>query len=89
MQAKSVIGGSAQTFVLILGPGEEAFAAIADFANEQDITAASVSAIGAFADAKLGWFDIDAKAYRPISVREQCEVLSTYAARSPRIWDSR
>lgn len=76
MQAKSVIDGSAQTFVLILGPGEEAFAAIANFANEQDITAASVSAIGAFAEAKLGWFDIDAKAYRPISVREQCEVLS-------------
>lgn len=76
MQAKSVIDGSAQTFVLILDPGEEAFAAIAGFANEQDITAASVSAIGAFAEAKLGWFDIEAKAYRPISVREQCEVLS-------------
>lgn len=76
MQAKSVLDDTVQTFVLVLSPGEEAFAAITDFANERNITAASVSAIGAFAEAKLGWFDIEAKAYRPISVHEQCEVLS-------------
>jgi uncharacterized protein len=46
------------------------------FANEKAITAASVAAIGAFASAKVGWFDLAAKRYSPISVAEQCEVLS-------------
>jgi uncharacterized protein len=35
-----------------------------------------VVAIGAFSKAKVGWFDIEAKTYRPIVVAEQCEVLS-------------
>ena len=65
-----------RTFVLILDQGEEAFAAIAAFANEKAINAASVAAIGAFESAKVGWFDLAAKRYNPISVDEQCEVLS-------------
>jgi predicted DNA-binding protein with PD1-like motif len=40
------------------------------------INAASVAAIGAFESAEVGWFDLAAKRYRPISVDEQCEVLS-------------
>jgi predicted DNA-binding protein with PD1-like motif len=35
---------------------------------------ASVTAIGEHA--KVGWFDIEAKRYKPIPVSEQCEVLS-------------
>jgi predicted DNA-binding protein with PD1-like motif len=65
-----------RTFVLILDQGEEALAAITAFANEQAINAASVAAIGAFESAKVGWFDLAAKRYSPISVDEQCEVLS-------------
>ena len=65
-----------RTFVLILDQGEEAFAAITAFANEKAINAASVAAIGAFESAKVGWFDLAAKRYNPISVDEQCEVLS-------------
>lgn len=34
------------------------------------------SRIGAFSEAKVGWFDLAAKKYKPIEVREQCEVLS-------------
>jgi uncharacterized protein len=65
-----------RTFVLILDQGEEALAAITAFANGQAIDAASVAAIGAFESAEVGWFDLDAKRYNPISVDEQCEVLS-------------
>jgi len=65
-----------RTFVLILDQGEEAFGAITAFANEKAIKAASVAAIGAFESAKVGWFDLAAKRYNPISVDEQCEVLS-------------
>jgi hypothetical protein len=61
---------------LVLHPGEEAFKTIADFANRERITGGSVSAIGAFEGAKLGWFDLDAKSYQPITVDQQCEVLS-------------
>ena len=61
---------------LILDQGEEAFKSITDFANKEKITGASVSAIGAFSQAKVGWFDLAAKKYRPIDVNEQCEVLS-------------
>jgi uncharacterized protein len=76
MRSKVVVEGEERTFVLILDPAEEAFASISKFADREGITGASVMAIGAFARAKVGWFDIDAKRYKPISVGEQCEVLS-------------
>jgi predicted DNA-binding protein with PD1-like motif len=65
-----------QVHVVILDSGEEAFAALTRFANEARITAASVTAIGAFERATVGWFDFASKAYKKIEVDEQCEVLS-------------
>lgn len=65
-----------RTFVLVLDPGEEAFAAIARFAAEAGLTAASLTALGAFERATVGWFDFATRQYRPIEVAEQCEVLS-------------
>ncbi|CAN7584598.1 DNA-binding protein [Bradyrhizobium sp. LjRoot220] len=65
-----------QIHVVILDSGEEAFAALTRFANEAKITAASVSAIGAFEKAVVGWFDFATKTYRKIEVNQQCEVLS-------------
>jgi predicted DNA-binding protein with PD1-like motif len=76
MKFKAAFEGGGRTFVLVLDQGEEAFAAVTDFANDKAITAASVAAIGAFQSAKVGWFDLAAKRYSPISVDEQCEVLS-------------
>jgi predicted DNA-binding protein with PD1-like motif len=76
MRFKLASEDDGRTFVLILDQGEEAFAAITAFANEKAINAASVAAIGAFESAKVGWFDLAAKRYSPISVDEQCEVLS-------------
>jgi predicted DNA-binding protein with PD1-like motif len=65
-----------RTFILVLDSGEEAFAAVSAFAEAQDLRAASLTAIGAFSSATVGWFDFGAKQYKPIEVREQCEVLS-------------
>src|SRR5947207_8236137 len=62
--------------VVVLDAGEEAFTALARFANQTAILAASVTAIGAFERATVGWFDFAAKTYRKIEVDEQCEVLS-------------
>jgi predicted DNA-binding protein with PD1-like motif len=65
-----------QIRIVILDSGEEAFATLTRFANEASITAASVSAIGAFERATVGWFDFAARTYKKIEVNEQCEVLS-------------
>lgn len=63
-------------FALVLDPGEEAFSAIRTFAANEGIKGASVSAIGAFEKAVVGWFDFGSKDYRRIPVDAQCEVLS-------------
>jgi len=67
---------NAQVHVVVLDAGEEAFATLTRFANEVGISAASLTAIGAFERATVGWFDIASKGYRKIEVNEQCEVLS-------------
>lgn len=65
-----------RTFILVLDAGEEAFAAITAFAAKEQISAASLTAIGAFERAKVGWFDLAKKSYKPIEIGSQCEGLS-------------
>lgn len=77
MKSKLVAEGAGErTFVLILDPGEEAFSTITKFCAAKQLSAASLTAIGAFASATVGWFDLDQKSYRKIPVDQQCEVLS-------------
>ena len=66
----------AQVHVMVLESGEEAFAALTRFVRDKGISVASLTAIGAFERATVGWFDIASKSYRKIEVNEQCEVLS-------------
>src|SRR6195952_5859412 len=66
----------AETRVAILKSGEEAFAPLTKFATDAGITAASLTAIGAFENATVGWFDFEKKTYKKIEVAQQCEVLS-------------
>ena len=76
---KSQIVSDDTTFrmhVVVLDSGEEAFAALTRFVNEEKITAATLTAIGAFENAVVGWFDFSSKSYKRIEVSEQCEVLS-------------
>ena len=77
MKSTKIAGDAgSETRVVILDSGEEAFAALTKFANEAGITAASLTAIGAFEKATIGWFDFDKKTYKKIEVEQQCEVLS-------------
>jgi predicted DNA-binding protein with PD1-like motif len=64
-----------RTFVLVLDSGDEAFGTITQFATAQGLHGASLTAIGAFENATVGWFDFATKRYKPIEVAEQCEVL--------------
>jgi uncharacterized protein len=65
-----------RTIIVVLETGEEAFATLTSFANATGISGASLTAIGAFESAVVGWFDFTTKSYRKIRVDEQCEVLS-------------
>jgi uncharacterized protein len=77
MKSTKIAGDAGyETRVVILDSGEEAFAALTQFANDAQLTAASLTAIGAFEKATVGWFDFENKTYKKIEVGEQCEVLS-------------
>jgi uncharacterized protein len=77
MKSAKIAGDAGlETRVVILDSGEEAFAALTKFANEAGIAAASLTAIGAFERATVGWFDFEKKTYKKIEITEQCEVLS-------------
>jgi uncharacterized protein len=76
MKSRLVSRAPANVRVVILDSGEEAFAVLTKFANDEKLSAASLTAIGAFERATIGWFDLAAKNYRKIEVNEQCEVLS-------------
>jgi predicted DNA-binding protein with PD1-like motif len=67
---------TSKVHVVILESGEEAFATLTRFANDAGISAASLTAIGAFEKAIVGWFDFTTRSYKKIAVDEQCEVLS-------------
>jgi predicted DNA-binding protein with PD1-like motif len=68
--------GDERTFVVILDAGEEAVAAITRFAEQAGLNGASLTALGAFEHAKVGWIDFEARKYREIPIDAQCEVLS-------------
>jgi predicted DNA-binding protein with PD1-like motif len=76
MKSRLVARAPASIRVVILDAGEEAFAALTKLANDEKLSAASLTAIGAFERATIGWFDLAARSYRKIEVNEQCEVLS-------------
>ena len=76
MRSKTLTSDPAPTLVAVLDPGDEAIAELTALVRERGLTAAQVTAVGAFARATVGWFDRETKSYRPIPIDEQCEVLS-------------
>jgi uncharacterized protein len=65
-----------RVFALIFDTGEEPIAGLTRFAEERDLKASSFTAIGAFSEATLGYFDWEKKDYERIAVAEQTEVLA-------------
>jgi predicted DNA-binding protein with PD1-like motif len=76
MRSKLLNEGRERTWALIFDKGDEPVSRITDFANEHGIAAARLTAIGAFSDVVLGYFDWERKDYRRIEIHEQVEVLS-------------
>jgi uncharacterized protein len=76
MKAKVAQDADVVIYVVVCDPGEDAVAALAQFARAERLGASQVTAVGAFERATVGWFDRAAQQYRRIPVDEQCEVLS-------------
>jgi predicted DNA-binding protein with PD1-like motif len=76
MQVKLLNARAPRMHAVILETGEEAIAALTDFAVREQIDAAHLTAIGAFERAVLGFYDLERKEYKRIPVDEQAEVLS-------------
>jgi uncharacterized protein len=68
--------GGQRTFALVLETGEEAMACLRSFASERRISAAQITAIGAFSELILKYFDWEKKEYLDNTVNEQVEVAS-------------
>lgn len=65
-----------RTYVLVFGSGDEVMAGLSAFAEEHHLGASRFTAIGAFSDVILGFFNWERKNYDMIPIRNQLEVLS-------------
>jgi predicted DNA-binding protein with PD1-like motif len=76
MQAKVLNDRDPRVIAVIFETGEDPVAGLTRFAEEHGIAAASITAIGAFSEATLGYFDWETKEYERTDVKEQTEVLA-------------
>jgi predicted DNA-binding protein with PD1-like motif len=65
-----------KTYALIFATGDEVMSTLTAFAKEHRLSGSHFTAIGAFQEATLAYFDWEKKAYQKIPVREQVEVVS-------------
>jgi uncharacterized protein len=76
VRSKLIDGSGRKTYAVVFDKGDEVKEGLTRFAEEQRLGASQVTAIGAFQDAVLGYFDRAQKEYTKIAVHEQVEVLS-------------
>jgi hypothetical protein len=65
-----------RTFAVVFDKGDEVKEQILEFAKASRFADAHITAIGAFSEVSLGFFDRHEKTYKPIQIEEQVEVLS-------------
>jgi predicted DNA-binding protein with PD1-like motif len=65
-----------KTFVLIFDTGDEVASGLLDFAKHHHLDSSHFTALGAFSDVTVGYFDWKKKDYRRILLPEQVEVLA-------------
>ena len=76
MRSKLLNADPPITYAVVLDTGDEVSSELGKFVREQEVEAASITAIGAFSRAVLGYFQWETKQYKKIAVDEQVEVLS-------------
>lgn len=75
MRYRLISNGEQKTYALILDTGEEVIGRIQAFATAHKLAASQFSAIGAFSEATVGFFNFGTKDYNRLPVFEQTEVL--------------
>ena len=70
------LGGATARRVLVFDKGDEVVESLLAFAKQERLSAASFTAIGAFSDVTLGFFERDKRDYKRIPLDEQVEVLT-------------
>ena len=76
MKSKLLLDGAEKVFAVVFDAGDEVMAGLEQFATEQGLDSAQITAIGAFSRATFGFYDRERKEYDTIPVAEQVEVLS-------------
>ena len=76
MKSKLLDATGQKTFALVFDKGDEVVAELTAFAKAEHVGAAHFTAIGAFSEVTLGYFQRDRKAYKRMVLAEQVEVLS-------------
>ena len=76
MKSKLIHDAEQKTFALVFEKDDEVVQELTRFAKQQDLAASHFTAIGAFKNAVLGFFDREKKDYQKIPISEQVEVLS-------------
>ncbi len=76
MKTRLIDAASEKTYVVVFDKGDEVASGLLDVAKQYNLDAAHLTAIGAFSDATLGYFDRERREYKKIPLAEQVEVLS-------------
>ena len=76
MKATLISEQGEKTFAVIFDTGDEVMAGLLDVAKTYHLGASHLTAIGAFSDVVLGYFERERKEYKKIPLREQVEVLA-------------
>jgi predicted DNA-binding protein with PD1-like motif len=76
MKTRLINDDNQRTWIIVFESGEEVVSCITEFATVHELAASQISAIGAFCEVELAYFDIESKQYEKIPVHEQVEVLS-------------
>jgi uncharacterized protein len=76
VKAKMIQEAAQKTYALIFETGDEVAGGLLDFARRNHLAGSHFTAIGAFSDVTLGYFDWAKKEYKKIPIREQVEVVS-------------
>lgn len=77
MKAKLILDeNELKTFAVVFDKNDDVREQLLKFARLNRFTDAHLTAIGAFSEVTLGFFDRDQRTYKPIEIKEQVEVLS-------------
>jgi len=76
MNFKLINDDEQKTYAIIMDTGDEVTEQLLAFAKKEKVSASQFTAIGAFSESVVGFFDFSIKDYKKIPFKEQMEVLA-------------